>query len=293
MRVLLLGADTPVGHSLGAFLTPLRRHELIPIALEATRWKRERQVKKVLRREPCDLVLDARLITLIEGRDPLGQPELERTRWLADLCERDGIGHLHLSSCKVFSGLLGRPYRESDQPDASDDVGRTLVEAEQTLRDTLENSFVLRLGKVFSGRRPTGLSRLLDSLRRGEMIRVSDSLRDSPVHSAEVARVVAGILDQISVGAASRGVYHYCSQGDTGYFAFTEAVVACASQFDVFSNARDLVVEDTSDEAPRFNRALDCTLIRHEFGIQQLHWRDFVERAIRRYLELNTGEERT
>lgn len=291
MRVLLLGADTPVGHSLGAFITPLRRHELVPVPLDATRWKRERLVKKALRRDPCDLVLDARLITLIEGRDPLGQPELERTRWLADLCARDGITHLHLSSCKVFSGHLGRPYRESDTPDAVDDVGRTLVEAERILLDTLEHSLILRLGKVFSGRGPTALSRLLDRLRRREPIRTSDSLRDSPVHTAEVARVVAGILDQISVGASNRGVYHYCSQGDTGYFAFTEAVVACASQFEAFRDARDALVEDTAEDLPAFNRALDCTLIRHEFGIQQLHWRDFIERAIRRYLELTAREE--
>jgi dTDP-4-dehydrorhamnose reductase len=32
--------------------------------------------------------------------------------------------------------------------------------------------------------------------------------------------------------------------------------------------------------------SLDCAEIRHQFGIQQLSWREFVPRAVRRYIEL-------
>ena len=42
MRVLVLGNDTPLGYSISAFANPLRRHELIGISIEKTRWGRER-----------------------------------------------------------------------------------------------------------------------------------------------------------------------------------------------------------------------------------------------------------
>lgn len=290
MRILLLGGDTPIGHSLRAFITPLQRHELVLVPLEAVRWKRERQVKKLLRQDGCDVVLDARFISLIEGRDQIGQPDLERTQWLANLCQKFGMQHFQLSSAKVYSGQLQRPYKETDVADAADTVGELLIAAEQILQSQLENSFILRVGKVFSGRSPVGMTRMLDAWRKGERLVVSDRFRDSPVHSAEVARVVAGIVDQIGVGAPSRGIYHYCSQGDTGYYAFAEAVIACASQFEVFANARDCLQESDNDEYLGFNRSLDCTAIRHEFGIQQLPWRDFIERAVRRYIELTVQE---
>ena len=32
--------------------------------------------------------------------------------------------------------------------------------------------------------------------------------------------------------------------------------------------------------------SLDCAEIRHQFGIQQLSWREFVPRAVRRYIDL-------
>lgn len=291
MRVLILGGDTPVGYSLKAFASPLQRHEFISVDLEATRWKRERQVKKLLRSSQCDVLLDTRLVTAINSSQPVGQPDIERTLWLAQLTEKLGICHFHLSSSRVFSGSLKRPYRETDRTDPVDDIGRVMVQAEEVLRAELSDPLILRLGRVFAGRRPNSLSTILDRLARGERVVSSDRYRGSPVHVAEVARVVSGMIDQMSVGAGTRGWYHYCSLGDTGYYTFVEAVVAIASQFDAFANARELLIDDTDDTQPIINRSLDCTAIRRQFGIQQLSWRDFTARAVRRYIELYVNKE--
>ena len=44
------------------------------------------------------------------------------------------------------------------------------------------------------------------------------------------------------------------------------------------------LIEPTA-EAPT-SLSLDCAELRHQFGIQQLSWREFVPRAVRRYIEL-------
>ena len=80
-------------------------------------------------------------MTQIDGVDPVGQPDIERTRWLAELAAKDGVSYLYLSSARVFSGSLTRPYRESDQPDATDPVGKTLIEVEELLKATLDEVF--------------------------------------------------------------------------------------------------------------------------------------------------------
>jgi len=286
MRILVLGLDSPLGFSLRSFAAPLMRHEIIGVDMDATRWRRERQVKKLIRRQPIDLILDARLVTQIDGVDPLGQPDLERTRWLAGLAAKDRIGYLFLSSARVFSGTLTRPYRESDQPDATDAVGKTLVEAEALLQDKLDEVFILRLGLMFGGRRPNPLARALDALSRGDKIKVSEQVRGSPVHVAEVARVIHGIIDQIGAGAPRAGIYHYSGIGEVNAYSFMEAVLANASQYKPFTQARDLIVLSAdTDEAPS-SLTLDCAAIRHQFGIQQLSWREFVQRAVQRYIEL-------
>ena len=286
MRILVLGLDAPLGFSLRAFATPLMRHEIIGVDMDATRWRRERQVKKLVRRQSVDLILDARLATQIDGVDPVGQRDVERTQWLAGLAARDQIAYFFLSSARVFSGTLTRPYRETDQPDATDPVGRTLIEVEQLLSGALDEIFILRLGLMFGGRRPNPLARALDALARGDRLKVSEHARGSPVHVAEVARVIHGIIDQIGAGAPRKGLYHYSGIGEVNAYSFMETVLANASQYEPFKDARELM-ELTSDGASTGSSlSLDCAEIRHQFGIQQLSWREFVPRAVQRYIEL-------
>ena len=286
MRILVLGLDAPLGFSLRAFAAPLMRPEIIGVDMDATRWRRERQVKKLVRRESVDLILDARLVTQIDGVDPVGQRDVERTQWLAGLAARDQIAYLFLSSARVFSGTLTRPYRETDQPDATDPVGRTLIEVEQLLSGALDEIFILRLGLMFGGRRPNPLARALDALARGDRLKVSEHARGSPVHVAEVARVIHGIIDQIGAGAPRKGLYHYSGIGEVNAYSFMETVLANASQYEPFKDARELM-ELTSDGASTGSSlSLDCAEIRHQFGIQQLSWREFVPRAVQRYIEL-------
>ena len=286
MRVLVLGLDAPLGFSLRAFAAPLMRHEIIGVDMDATRWRRERQVKKFVRRQSVDLILDARLVTQIDGVDPVGQRDVERTQWLAGLAAKDQIAYFFLSSARVFSGTLTRPYRETDQPDATDPVGRTLIEVEQLLSGALDEIFILRLGLMFGGRRPNPLARALDALDRGDRLKVSEHARGSPVHVAEVARVIHGIIDQIGAGAPRKGLYHYSGIGEVNAYSFMETVLANASQYEPFKEARELM-ELTSDGASSVSSlSLDCAEIRHQFGIQQLSWREFVPRAVQRYIEL-------
>lgn len=286
MRILVLGLDAPLGFSLRAFAAPLMRHEIIGVDMDATRWRRERQVKKLVRRESVDLILDARLVTQIDGVDPVGQRDVERTQWLAGLAARDQIAYLFLSSARVFSGTLTRPYRETDQPDATDPVGRTLIEVEQLLSGALDEIFILRLGLMFGGRRPNPLARALDALARGDRLKVSEHARGSPVHVAEVARVIHGIIDQIGAGAPKKGLYHYSGIGEVNAYSFMETVLANASQYEPFKDARELVELTTDDASGVSSLSLDCAEIRHQFGIQQLSWREFVPRAVQRYIEL-------
>ena len=98
MRVLVLGNDTPLGYSISAFANPLRRHELIGISIEKTRWGRERKVRRVVRDAAPDIVLDTRIVTQIDSSDRIGQRDVQRTAWLAEACERIGASYFYLSS---------------------------------------------------------------------------------------------------------------------------------------------------------------------------------------------------
>ena len=117
MRALILGSDTPLGHSLVQLLQHLGRHEVQVLTRAACRWKSERQAKKAVARTKCEIVADLRISAAADGVDPLQELDLKRCHWVAKACQRSGIAYLLTSSSRVFSGQLDRPYTEDDQPD--------------------------------------------------------------------------------------------------------------------------------------------------------------------------------
>ena len=139
---------------------------------------------------------------------------------------------------------------------------------------------------MFGGRRPNPLARALDALARGDRVKVSEQVRASPVHVAEVARVIHGIIDQMGAGAPRSGLYHYSGVGEVNAYSFMETVLANASQYEPFKDARELMDLTESQGGRPTSLSLDCAEIRHQFGIQQLSWREFVPRAVRRYIDL-------
>ncbi len=282
MRVLLIGSDTSLGLALGEHLRRWGRHELEVVSCSAARWKSERHAKKVVRRVRADIVVDARLQGAIDSGEILTELDIERGHWLAKACQRGSASYFLLSTARVFAGDAGRAYREQDEPDNTETVGRLLAQAETRTRETCDRHVILRLGPVFA---PTGvnvLSHMLERLIEGGKLVLDNQLRGCPVESADAARVVAGVLDQLGAGAAAWGTYHYCSPDPTNCYEFAEALLASASQFCEFSPDAVQPQPVAAGDQLR-SRTLQCGRIRNTFAIKQVPWRGFIADAVRQY----------
>ena len=286
MRLLLIGADTPVGLALQSFLLRWGRHELVPLSSSACRWKSERQAKKAARRASCEMIIDARVISALDTGEEIHELDIERCHWLAKACQRSDIRYLYLSSARVYAGTQGRPYTEFDQPDNQETIGQLLCRAESVVKDTCDGHLILRLGPIFSARGVNSLTYVLERLGAGGTLSVDNSLTGSPVDSGDAARVIAAIVDQVSTGADAWGIYNYASSDPTTCYEFAEALLASASQFSPFEGeSAQLAADEETRES--LNRALGCSRILNTFAIKQVPWRGFVTDAVRQHLELH------
>ncbi len=282
MRVLLIGSDTSLGLALVDHLRRWGRHELEAVSSSTSRWKSERHAKKVVRRVRADIVVDARLQGAIDSGEIITELDIERSHWLAKACQRSNGSYFLLSTARVFAGDAGRAYREQDVPDNTETVGQLLAVAEARTRETCAQNVILRLGPVFAPGGTNVLSHMLGQLIAGGKLVLDNQLRGCPVESADAARVVAGILDQLGAGAEAWGTYHYCSPDPTNCYEFAEALLASASQFSEFSPDAVQLQPVAAEGQPR-NRALQCGRIRGIFAIKQVPWRGFVADAVRQY----------
>lgn len=284
MKVLILGSDSPLGVALERHLLQWGRHEVQSLSLAACRWKSERRAKiAVRRRDKTEIIVDARIVAALDSGELLHEIDLERCDWLAKACQRKEITYLYLSSARVFSGSLERPYTEEDPPDNTETVGQLLLRGETAVRERCERHLILRLGPVFSHRGVNALSHLLGRLNEGDTLSMGNRLRGCPVEASDAARVVAGLLDQLGTGIEPWGTYHYASSDPADCYEFAETLLASASQFSqIDEGAVQLIPAEDSSVC---RRILDCSRIRAGFAIKQVPWRGFVADSVRAYFK--------
>jgi dTDP-4-dehydrorhamnose reductase len=283
VRVLVIGAETPVGRTLQDLLRRRGRHVEV-VASSDCRWKSERQAKKSLVRAACEFVVDARIQAAADGGIQIHELDLKRSQWLAKSCHKNTMTYVMLSSASLFSGTLGRPYTEEDSFDNTESLAQLLNRAEQFTRENCERHLILRLGPVFSHRGINLVPRMLGQLGEGGIMSLNDHVSGSPVAADDAAWVVSGILDQLSTGAQSWGCYHYCSSDPTNCYEFGEVLLASASQFSEVSLGA-VELSGTERAAEPLNRTLDCSKLRNTFAIKQSPWRRYVADTVKLYFK--------
>ena len=291
MRVLILGSDSALGHALSRQLQHTARHDCVPMTRAACRWKSERQAKKAVARAKCDSVVDLRVAGQADEGNQLQELDLKRCHWVAKACQRSGSTYLYVSSARVFSGQLDRPYTEEDYPDNETSAGEMLATAEQLVRDSCERHLILRLGPVFSFEGTTLIAQMLGKMeQRGGSLLMDNNLRGCPVAAEDGARVISALLDQLSTGLSVSGIYHYCSSETATYYEFAEALLASASQFSEF-DAGAVQLERQPEGLAPLNRSLDCSKIRNTFAIKQAPWRSAIAGIVKLYYQARANQE--
>ncbi|MEM9255620.1 MAG: sugar nucleotide-binding protein [Pseudomonadota bacterium] len=282
MRVLLLGSDSPLGQAVTELHASLQRHDVLPLSLSACRWKSERQAKKAVVRAKADIVVDLRIEAAGDGGMQIQELDLKRCHWIAKACQRTKTTYLFVSSSRVFSGRLDRPYIEEDLPDNDESVAQLLVKAEEAVQAACERHILLRFGPVFSSRGTNLISQMLNPLREGGSLILDNNLRGCPVAADDGARVILALLDQLGTGLEPWGVYHYGSSDTATYYEFAEALLASASQFFELSSSAVQLEQEPAGLTP-LNRSLNCSKILNTFAIRQVPWRSFIGDLVKRY----------
>jgi dTDP-4-dehydrorhamnose reductase len=136
-----------------------------------------------------------------------------------------GFALLHVSTDYVFDGSKGRPYVESDAPNPLSVYGRTKLEGEELIRETLPKHFIVRTsglyGRAACRAKPSGnfIQRMLWLAReRGEVRVVTDEIV-TPTYTEDLARQIVRLSE-----SPNYGLYHATSQGETSWFDYASAI---------------------------------------------------------------------
>jgi dTDP-4-dehydrorhamnose reductase len=134
---------------------------------------------------------------------------------LAQACADLDIAYVCFSSDLVFSGRLGRPYRESDPVDPCNIYGLSKAEAEQRILRQHPNALVVRTSAFFGPWDVYNFAHsALSSLACGKPV-LASSATISPTYVPDLAHAV---LDLLVDGA--QGLWHLTNRGQVSWHEF-------------------------------------------------------------------------
>lgn len=281
MKILVTGGGGQVGSELNKIglaqgfkiCAPTHAEMDISNRMEVSRWVDEHQP---------EMVINAAAYTKVD----LAETEIETAnqinrdgvRVLADVCKLTDVPLLHLSTDYVFDGTKAGAYEETDKTCPTSVYGRSKLEGENAVRESLDQHIIIRTAWVFAA---TGQNFVRTMLRLGrdrDELSVVDDQWGAPTWAGDIARTCLDISRQVqSGGDQCWGIYHYTGQPSINWHGFAKAIFDEALELGLLEKAP--MLRSISSDAYKTpvkrpeNSVLNCSKIKRVFGIGQADWR--------------------
>ena len=204
---------------------------------------------------------------------------------MARVAKRHGARMVHVSTDYVFDGKGCIPYAENMPTNPQSAYGRTKLDGEHQLLDTLgSDAVILRTAWLYS---PYGKNFVKTMLTLGKdkpALKVVFDQVGSPTCARDLATAIVTVM---SAPQWQGGVYHFSNEGVISWYDFTLAIHRLAG-----ITACD-VQPCHSDEFPaKAHRpsysVLDKTKFKTTFGVKIPYWLDSLEATIKQLLTVNS-----
>lgn len=233
----------------------------------------------------ADLILNAAAYTAVDQAE--SEPALADTvngrtpGAIARAAAARGLPFLHVSTDYVFDGSGTRPWRETDAVAPLGAYGRSKLLGEELIAAAGGRSVILRTAWVFSAHGRNFVRTMLRLGAERDSLAVVDDQRGGPTAAADIADALFAIARAFGAGRGVPGLYHYAGAPTVSWADFAEAIFA-ASSLPRRPAVNRIATSAYPTPAKRpANSALDCSLLRETYGINQPDWRKSLSDVLR------------
>ena len=287
IRILITGANGQLGHEMRNVLAGDQRFEAIytdvtgddVTLLDITD---EAAVEQMVGRNAIQVIVNCVAYTAVDAAEDdettAARLNADAVGILARVAKRHGARMVHVSTDYVFDGNGCIPYTEDMPTCPQSAYGRTKLNGERLLIDTLgDDAIILRTAWLYSPYGKNFVKTMLTLGRTKPALKVVFDQVGSPTCARDLARA---IVTAVTAGEWHPGIYHYSNEGVISWYDFTLAIHRIAG-----ITACD-VQPCHSDEFPaKAHRpaysVLDKTKFKATFGTRVPYWLDSLEATIK------------
>ena len=293
-NILITGANGQLGHEMRNVLAGDQRfHALFTdvagediTMLDITD---EAAVEQAVADNDIHIIVNCAAYTAVdaaEDNEPLAaRLNAEAVGIMARVAKRHGARMVHVSTDYVFDGKGCIPYTEDMPTNPQSAYGRTKLDGEQQLLDTLGcDAVILRTAWLYS---PYGKNFVKTMLALGKdkpALKVVFDQVGSPTCARDLATAIVTVM---SAPQWQGGVYHFSNEGVISWYDFTLAIhrLAGITTCDVQPCHSDEF--PAKAHRPAYS-VLDKTHFKNTFGVTVPYWLNSLEDTLRRIEQTNS-----
>ena len=185
---------------------------------------------------------------------------------IADLCCKNNITLIHISTDYVFDGKSQKAYSETDEPNPISEYGKSKLMGEKAIIKSNCSFIIIRTSWVYSEYGNNFLKTMTRIARENTKIRVINDQFGCPTYAQDISKAIILIIDSIKLKNCKWGIYHFCGDTQNSWFDFAKLIFIKINKYNEIS----LIPIPSSEYVtkairPKFS-TLDCSKYKLAFG---------------------------
>ncbi|MEM6516582.1 MAG: dTDP-4-dehydrorhamnose reductase, partial [Bacteroidota bacterium] len=136
---------------------------------------------------------------------------------LSENCQKFSIALIHISTDYVFDGLKSIPYLEIDQTNPLNIYGKSKLQGELYIKESLDDYFIIRTSWLYSEFGKNFAKTILNKLNADEPLKIITSETGTPTSCNDLAEFIIYLIEN---RIKKYGIYHFSASGSTTWHGF-------------------------------------------------------------------------
>jgi dTDP-4-dehydrorhamnose reductase len=204
---------------------------------------------------------------------------------IAELCRKNKISLVHISTDFVFNGRNFKPYHPEDIPDPKSVYGKSKLKGEQAVRKALDDkALIIRTAWLYSSHGNNFVKTMLQLMKEKQSLKVIDEQIGTPTWAYGLARAIWTALEKDTAGT-----FHWTDAGVASWYDFAmaiqeEGITAGLLDYSIPILPIPTHQYPTPAKRPMYS-VLDKTSFWQTLSISPVHWRAQLRSMIKELLQ--------
>lgn len=196
------------------------------------------------------------------------------TSYLAKAASEINAKFMYISTDYVFDGDGTAPFKETDTPNPIGYYGKTKYEGEKSVKELLDEWFIIRISWVFGINGNNFIKTMLRLSETRDLLNVVNDQFGSPTYTADLAKLLINMIQ-----TEKYGIYHASNEGYCNWAEFANEIFHQAGKS---VKVQGILTADYPTRAVRPKNSRMSKQKLTDMGFQALpNWQDALERYLK------------